>query len=185
MALADGSYRLGPEAGRLLLKTGRTGLGSKAGHDLTIEVTSWSGTATVDTTNPVNSTAEVDIDVDSLEVREGTGGLKPLTDGDRADIKKNIRQKILHTDRHPKITFRSTQVAGSPDHFTITGDLTITGTTRPATVTGNITADGTIHATATITQTTWDIKPFSAFFGALKLADAVTLEITASLTEPA
>lgn len=183
MALADGTYRLGPETGRLLLKTGRAGLGSKAGHDLTIEVTGWSGTATVDTANPVNSTANVEIDAASLEVREGTGGLKPLTDGDRADIKKNIRTKVLHTDRHPKITFRSTQVAGAPDHFTITGDLTITGTTQPATVTGNLT-DDTVRATATIRQTTWGIKPFSALLGALKLADDVTLEITATLTNP-
>jgi hypothetical protein len=44
VGVADGSYRVGPPSGRLLVKTARTGLGSKAGHDLTIEVTSWRGT---------------------------------------------------------------------------------------------------------------------------------------------
>ena len=50
-----GAYRLGPESGRLLVKTTRTGLGAKAGHDLTIEVTRWHGHATVDTADPANS----------------------------------------------------------------------------------------------------------------------------------
>jgi hypothetical protein len=33
-----GAYRLGPESGRLLVHTTRTGLGAKAGHDLTGEI---------------------------------------------------------------------------------------------------------------------------------------------------
>jgi hypothetical protein len=39
MAVPDGVYRIGPESGRLLVRTARTGLGAKAGHDLTIEAT--------------------------------------------------------------------------------------------------------------------------------------------------
>jgi polyisoprenoid-binding protein YceI len=79
-----GAYRLGPEFGRLLVKTTRTGLGAKAGHDLTIVVTRWRGRATVDTSDPASSSVVVEVEVDSLEVREGTGGVKPLTDADRA-----------------------------------------------------------------------------------------------------
>ncbi|NUL33985.1 YceI family protein, partial [Streptomyces lunaelactis] len=41
--LTDGTYRLGPSTARLLIKTGRAGLGRRAGHDLTIEATRWSG----------------------------------------------------------------------------------------------------------------------------------------------
>ena len=41
MDIADGSYALGPDSGQLLIKTSRTGLGARAGHDLTIEVTGW------------------------------------------------------------------------------------------------------------------------------------------------
>ena len=36
VGMPDGSYQVGPERGRLLVKTARTGLGAKAGHDLTI-----------------------------------------------------------------------------------------------------------------------------------------------------
>src|SRR6266498_4972832 len=109
MDLADGSYTLGSELGQLWVKTARTGLGAKAGHDLTIEVTRWHGNATVDTSNPGNSSATVSIDVDSFEVREGTGGVKPLTDGDRAQIKMTFREKILRTGQHPTISFQRSE----------------------------------------------------------------------------
>jgi polyisoprenoid-binding protein YceI len=131
MGVADGAYRLGPESGRLLVNTTRTGLGAKAGHDLTIEVTRWHGRATVDTTNPANSSVTVEVDVDSFEVREGTGGVKPLTDADRAEINRTLREQILHTAQHPTITFRSRRVDGSAESFTLDGDLTITGVTQP------------------------------------------------------
>ena len=37
-----GNFRLGPDNGRVVLKTGRQGIAARAGHDLTIEVTRWS-----------------------------------------------------------------------------------------------------------------------------------------------
>lgn len=177
---ADGTYTLGPPSGKLVVKTSRTGLGSKAGHDLTIEVTRWEGTATVDTANPGNSSVSIDADVDSFEVREGTGGVKPLTDSDRADIKKTLREKILLAAQHPSITFRATRVEGSPESFTVEGDLTIVGSTQPATLRGTM-SDDRAHGSATVTQSRWGIKPYQAFFGALKLKDDVTVEFDVSL----
>src|SRR6266542_5243441 len=103
MDLADGSYTLGSELGQLWVKTARTGLGAKAGHDLTIEVTRWDGSATVDPADPGRSSVSVTVDADSFEVRSGTGGVKPLTDFDRLEIRKTIREKVLHTGRHPTI----------------------------------------------------------------------------------
>lgn len=180
MAIADGSYSLGPQSGSLLVKTARTGLGSKAGHDLTIEVTRWEGTAVVDTADPANSSVSIDAEVDSFEVREGTGGVKPLTDSDRADIKKTLREKILLSARYPSIAFRSRTVEGSQDSFTVEGDLTIVGTTQPVTVQGSL-ADGRARGSARVTQSRWGIKPYQAFFGALKLKDEVTVEFEVSL----
>lgn len=158
------------------LKTSRTGLGRKAGHDLTIEATRWSGDVTVDTADPTRSSVSVVIDVDSLEVREGVGGLKPITDADRADIKQTIRGKILRTGEHPSITFASTEVAGSPESFTVTGDLTIMGTTRPLTIQARLDDDGRVRGSGTVVQSTWGIKPHSAFAGTLRLADEVEIE---------
>jgi polyisoprenoid-binding protein YceI len=177
MGLADGSYTFGPESGQLLIKTGRTGLGSRAGHDLTIEVTRWQAEATVDSAVVARSSVRVEVDAGSFEVRSGTGGVKPLTDADRAEIKKTIRDKILRTGQYPTITFRSTRTTGTPGSFTIDGDLTITGRTQPVTVHGQVT-DDRVQGTAAVEQTRWGIRPYTAFLGALKLSNEVTVEFS-------
>lgn len=184
MAVREGAYRFGPQSGRLLVRTGRTGLGSRAGHDLTIEATRWDVTAYVNPEAPDRSTVTAEIEVDSFEVREGTGGVKPLTGSDRADIKRTIGEKILRTKDFGTISFRSTEVAGSPASFTVDGELTIMGQTHPVTVRGSLGEAGQVRATATMAQTRWGIKPYSAFLGALKLADEVGIEVDASLGSP-
>jgi polyisoprenoid-binding protein YceI len=175
-----GAYRLGPESGQLLVHTTRTGLGAKAGHDLSIEVTSWHARATVDPATPANSSVTVEVDADSFEVREGTGGVKPLTDADRAEIKKTLG-KILNTAQHPTITFRSRRVDGSAGSFTCDGELTIMGVTRPVLVEGRV-ADGRVVGGASVVQSRWGIRPYSAFFGALKLSDEVKIDFDVALT---
>jgi polyisoprenoid-binding protein YceI len=172
MAVPTGAYALGPESGRLLVKTGRTGLGAKAGHDLTIEATRWHGEALVDVADPNSSRVTVEVEVGSLEVREGTGGVKPFTASDRAEVEKTMRTKILHSDRHPTIGFRSTHVEGRPEEFRIEGDLTIIGVTRPVTIKGAL-SDGRARGSAVVVQSEWGIKPYSAFLGTLKVQDEV------------
>jgi polyisoprenoid-binding protein YceI len=180
VAVAAGSYELGPPSGRLVVKTGRTGLGSKAGHHLTIEVTRWSARALVDPAEPANSLLAVDVDADSFEVRQGTGGIKALTDSDRAEILSTIRDKILHTAQHPTITFRSRSVFGSAESFVVDGVLAIMGAAGPATIQGRVT-EGRVRGSATIVQSLWGIRPYSAFLGALKLKDEVIVEFDVAL----
>ncbi|WP_086731110.1 YceI family protein [Streptomyces carpinensis] len=186
MTLADGRYGLGPSNGRLLIKTGRAGLGRKAGHDLTIEVTRWSGEAVIAAGDPGRSWVNVTVEAGSLEVREGTGGLKPLTDTDRAEIKRTLEDRaLLDAAEHPVITFRSTGIAGTAQSFEITGELTIKDRTHPVTVHGKGNGDGLVRGWATVTQSTWGIKPYTAFLGALRLADDVRVEFDVARLEPA
>ena len=49
MGITIGEYTFGPETGRLVIETGRSGAVAKAGHDLLIEVTRWHGQAMIDT----------------------------------------------------------------------------------------------------------------------------------------
>lgn len=180
MAIADGKYPLGPQSGRLLVKTARTGMGAIAGHDLTIEVTRWHGTASVNAADPSASSVEVTAEVASFEVREGTGGVKPLTNADRADIKRTLMDKILEAGRYPEISFASTGVSGGEDALRIDGSLTIKGVPRPVIVRGRLSGDRA-QGSAVVTQSQWGIKPYSAFFGALKLRDEVEVEFDLTL----
>jgi polyisoprenoid-binding protein YceI len=175
------TIELGPERGRLLIRTSRTGLGKRAGHDLLIEATRWSGAVvlTGDAARVADASAEgssvrVTVPVDGLTVIEGTGGMLPLSDEDRVQIGKDLRG-VLDADRYPEITFVSSRVEGGPGGFTVEGELTIMGRTEPLAVRAR--ADGgRVRGEATVKQTRWGIKPYSAFLGALKLADDVGVE---------
>ena len=78
---------------------------------------------------------------------------------------------------HPQ----STRVDGSAASFTLDGELTIMGVTRPVTVQGRVT-DGRVVGRAAVVQSQWGIRPYSAFFGALKLRDEVTVDFDVALT---
>ncbi|HVV18209.1 MAG TPA: YceI family protein [Pseudonocardiaceae bacterium] len=149
------------------------------GHDLTLEVTSWSADVTVD-----GDSADVSgrVDLASIAVREGTGGVKPLTDRDRREIAHTAR-RLLDTDHQPEATFRSTDVTVTDTGGTIAGVLTIKGIDQPFVLEVNQTRPGHYRATGTVVQSAYGIKPYTAFFGALKLADRVTIDIETELDE--
>lgn len=184
MALADGTYSLGPDRGRLLLHTTREGMAARAGHDLTIEVGDWDGHAVVDAADWSRCSVEVTVRADSLQILAGHGGVKPLTDGDRREIRKTIAEKVLHTDRHPTISFGSSEVSGTPEQFVVAGELTVCGQTHPLSVEGRIVDDQEVpRATgeATVRQTRWGVTPYKGFLGALKVADDVTVSFDIGL----
>ena len=166
------NYTLGPEDGILSVLTSRTGAVAKAGHDLFIHVTEWS--ATLDTDAP---SLTLDADSTSLRVREGTGGMKALDEDDLANIETTIDDEVLLKG---DISFRSTSVTADGDSLSVTGDLTLVGTTRPLSFDLAL-ADGRIRGEAVVKQTAWGIKPYTALFGALKVADEVRVEIDARL----
>ena len=173
MAIPPGSYKLGPENGKMLVKTGREGMGGKMGHDLVIEVGRWSATADVgEDLSACSLTGSAD--VGSMEVVSGEGGVKPLSDGDKAEIKKTIVDKILGDT---KIDFKSTSVSGGGSNATVQGELTIAGKTAPVQFQLQDLGGGRIKATGQVVQSNHGVKPFKAFMGALKVKDAVDIEI--------
>lgn len=179
------THRIGPESGTLLLLTRRQGLAAQAGHDLTIEIAQWSGTVTVGD-QPAESALDVTMRLESLRVLSGTGGVKPLSEKDKREIAGNA-VKTLGVDRFPEARFVSSSVTPSETGATIEGTLTLHGVDQPVTL--NVTTSGTDRFTgqASVVQTAHGIKPYTGFFGALKLADAVALEadIDLSKAEPA
>jgi len=75
------------------------------------------------------SAVRLEADPRSLQVHGGLHGIKPLTDKDRADIRKTINEKIL--GERP-IVFRSTGVEPGNGALTVHGEFELAGTTRPA-----------------------------------------------------
>ena len=176
MAANGGRLRLGPDSGRLTLRTYRSGLAAQAGHDLTIEITRWSGE--LDRGDDIAaSRLEVHIDIGSLVVREGSGGVKSLDDDDRANIEQTIDDEVL---KGSSIEFRSTGVALDGERVSVRGDLTIGGRSAPVAF-DLLLAGGRLAGSAVVRQSDWGIKPYSALFGTLKVADEVTVSIDARI----
>jgi len=159
------------------VRTARKGAAAKAGHDLVIEVTSWSATLTV-AEDSAQSSLELEADAGSLKVREGTGGVMELGDDDRREIEQNIDDEVL--GRHP-IEFRSSSVDGAGEGLRVRGDLTFAKRTHPVEFDLRVGGDGAIGGSATLKQSDWGIKPYTALFGALKVADEVEVEVAGRL----
>lgn len=174
MSLQAGTHHIGPENGSLRIRTGRAGAAAKAGHDLLLEATSWSGTVEIGEDSSVRLTVEPG----SLEVLEGTGGVKALTDKDKASIKKDIAGKVLGSS---PISFDSTRVDVGDSTLAITGDLSIAGRSSSLSEPLAVGADGTISGSITVSQSDFAIKQYKALMGALKVADDVEVEVEAKL----
>jgi hypothetical protein len=164
---------LGPADGTLTVRTGRKGAASKAGHDLRIEVTSWQATLELGDDPSLTLSA----DPRSFKVREGTGGVKSLDDGDKANIEQTIDDEVL---KGGSIEFRSTGVAVDGERVSVHGDLTI-GSKTQAIAFDLLNSGGRLAGSAVVHQPTWGIKPYSALFGTLKVADDVTVSIDARI----
>jgi hypothetical protein len=152
----------GPENATLTVMTKRTGAASKAGHDLLLEVTSWSATLDQDADPALTLT----VDSSSLRVLEGSGGIQALGDDDKAGIEQTIEEEVL---MGTPIEFRSTAVDGKR----LEGELELAGQRHPIGLELAGDEDGRLTGSATFKQSDWGMKPYSALFGTLKVADEV------------
>lgn len=164
--------RLGPEHGTLTVRTGRSGAAAKAGHDLVLEVRRWHGTLTPE---EVTLTA----DAGSFRVVSGSGGISPLGDEEKAGIARAIDEKVLQGGT---IAYRSSRVTALDGGYDVEGELDLRGTSRPLAFALRLDGDH-LTGSAQVKQSDWRIKPYSALFGTLKVADAVEVSIDATLPE--
>lgn len=180
MTIKPGTYNLGPTDGTLQVKTGRQGMASKAGHDLTLEASNWKATVTVDA-EPAQSEVKATIEPRSLAVVAATGGAKPVSDKDKKDIMKNIAGLLGNNS----ITFESTSVQVRGDSgATLLGNLSIAGQSREVTLDLTIESNGTgarLTGRVPIVQSNFGVKPFTAMMGALKVKDEVEVDLDVRL----
>ena len=184
MADQAGRLRLGAERGRIALLTTRDGLAAQAGHDLTIEITRWS--AELEVTDDLSPAGlRVRADMNSLAVREGTGGVKPLTDRDRREIAVTAR-RLLGAERQAEATFSASGF--EPDQNgggIIHGTLNLNGVSQAVKMTVRKTEMAAYHATGSVRQSDFAIKPYTAFLGVLKVSDPVSIVVDVELPDDA
>ena len=135
----------------LTIHVGKTGVFSGLGHEHEVHAPIHSGTA--DTGS--HPAVEMDVDARSLRVID-----KGESEKDRAEVQKTmLGPEVLDSEHHPEIVFKSTGAeAAGQGRWTLHGNLTLRGQTRPVTV--NVTLkDGRYTGETTVKQTDFGIKP--------------------------
>jgi len=114
-----------------------------------------------------------------MRVLEGTGGIQSLGEDEKTGISQTIAEEVL---RGTAIAFRSSGVkSAGHGRLTVQGDLELAGGINPISFDVQIDEDGRLVGSAVVKQSAWGIKPYTALFGTLKVADDVMVSIDARL----
>lgn len=174
-----GVWSLDGSDGDLLIQTGVAGPAAAVGHRLTIAMHDWRATARWDSGEPVD--ADLTVDVGSLRVVRGEGGVTPLSGPEKVVVRRNALGS-LNARKYTRIMFSANIIDKTPDGYRLTGELTIHGTTRSQVVDVRTDDQGDgwrLSSETVVRQSDFGIKPYSQLLGAVKVADDVTVSFTA------
>jgi polyisoprenoid-binding protein YceI len=135
----------------LTIHVGKTGAFSGFGHEHEVRALIHSGTA------ETGSHPAVEIHVDARQLRVID---KNASEKERAEVQKTmLGPEVLNSEQHQEIVFKSTAAeAAGQDRWTLRGNLTLRGQTRPVTVQVTL-KDGHYTGEAAVKQTDFGIKP--------------------------
>jgi polyisoprenoid-binding protein YceI len=177
-------YRVDASRSRFIVRAFSTGLFSAFAHNPTIAIRDFTGEAQLSPDAPGEAYLHIRIKAISLEDTDD------ISDKDRREIERQMREDVLETDRYPEIVFESTSVSadkitGGQYRARITGDLSLRGVTRTCVINAQVMAGEDIlraHGEFPLRQTEFGIKPVSAAGGTIKLKDELkfTFDIVAN-----
>ena len=153
--------------------TFKAGLLSRVAHDLCLEVGEFS------IERGEGGSVRAEFDPSSLSVRGVMRGerldSRALSRSDQAKIVETIRRELLHTRRHPIVTFVGT-AEERESRLRVKGDLELAGRRRPLAFTLARQGDR-LHARVTLQPSEFGIAPYKALAGAIRLQDRVVVEL--------
>jgi polyisoprenoid-binding protein YceI len=165
--------------GDLLIRTGVAGPAAAMGHRLTLAMRHWRATVRWDGDEPVG--AELIVEVGSLRVVRGEGGVTPLSGPEKSLVRANALRS-LDAKRYPRITFEVNGIDKTDEGYRLTGTLTIKAASREQVVDVRTDEQGTnwwLSSETAVRQSDFGIKPYSQLLGALRVADDVVLSFIA------
>jgi polyisoprenoid-binding protein YceI len=160
-----------------LVFTYKDGLLSKLAHDLKIRVTRFSVNVTA---NP--PTVSATFDAQSLRVinavKDGEEDPKALSDADKEKIATQIADDVLHSNEHKAITFTSDEVSKNNEGgYDVRGELSLHGARRPISASTRL-IDGRQVVEVELNQPDFEITPFKAMMGTLKVKPEVRVRLS-------
>ena len=166
------SYAIDPAMSRFTVKAFAAGLLSGFGHNPTLAIRSYTGTAKFAPDNLDGASLAGSIHANSLTVAD------EVSQKDRQDIESRMKKDVLQPSRFPEITFDSTKIrrtnsvtgASAFDH----GDLLLHGVRRSPSFNAQVVVSGATlrgFGEFTVRQTDYEIELVSVAGGTLKVKD--------------
>jgi polyisoprenoid-binding protein YceI len=172
------SYVVDASRSRFQVRGVASGLLSALGHNPTIAIRDFTGEVLYREQNPEQSSLRIEIPAASLAISGD------LSEKDRLEMDRTMRQEVLETDRYPAIRFQgsgkqATTIATGMYRIALGGALSLHGVERDIEFPCNVTAGpDSLRANGefSIRQTDYRIKLVSVAGGTLKLKDELKFQ---------
>jgi polyisoprenoid-binding protein YceI len=166
-------YVIDGKMSRFTVQAFASGFLSGFGHNPTIAIRDLSGAAELVPDSLQDASLKIRITAATLSVQGN------ISDKDRRDIEGAMQDQVLETSQFPEIVFESRQISLSKTgegsfSANVTGDLSLHGVTRSHSFAAQVSVMGdTLRSFGqfSLLQSDYNIKPFSAAGGALKVKD--------------
>ena len=163
-------HKIDTQKSTLTIHVGKTGAFSGLGHEHEVRAPIQSGMAD---TGP-HAAVEIHVDARALRVID-----KDQSEKDRTEVQKTmLGPEVLDSEHHEEIVFKSTSAVAADQGWTLRGNLTLRGQTRPVTVHVTL-KNGQYTGEATVKQTDFGIKPPGK--AGVKAKDEVRIEFDVRL----
>ncbi len=168
-------YVLDPGVSRFTARAFATGLLASLGHNPSFAIRQFAGEAKFSAEAPEQSSLRVVVQSASLELSD------QVSDKDRREIERAMRNEVLDTTRFPEIVFVASNPSLSKGGETLywanlAGKLTLHGVTQPQQITARVTVTGDqllASGEFNVRQSSYGIKPVSVAGGTMKIKDDV------------
>jgi len=166
-------YSLSPERSRFTVQAFATGMLSGFAHSPTFAVRAFAGEIRFEADEPANASLQMTVRADSLELTD------KLSDKDRQEIQRAMREEVLQTAKYPEISFASTQIAVTKiaDNWfrvQMKGEMRLHGVTKPQEIDAQLRLSAgelRMSGDLMLSQTAYGVKRASALGGAIKVKD--------------
>jgi polyisoprenoid-binding protein YceI len=166
-------YVIDARASRFTVQAFATGLLSSMGHSPTVGIRGFKGEVNFNPEATQGSGFRLSIPTASMSVQDD------ISDKDRREIERLMNEQIMETARYPEVVYEApmvsiTKLGGFLYSAALDGKLSLHGVTRTHLVMARIAVFGAMLRASgdfTLSQSDYEIKPFSFAGGALKLKD--------------
>jgi len=172
---APAVYVIDPGVSRFTARAFATGLLASLGHNPSFAIRQFTGEAKFSGDAAEQASVRIVVQSGSLELSD------QVSDKDRREIERAMRNEVLEIGRFPEIVFEASNPSLSKGGESlywanITGKLALHGVTQPQQITAQVSVTGNqLHASGefSVRQSSFGIKPVSVAGGTMKIKDDV------------